>query len=305
MKHAIHLRLAIPAIAVGALLVAGWGADSSVWGRDGHLMVGRVAAENLPAAMPPFFRQATDQLAWLNVEPDRWKDRTERDLDPALNGAYSPGHYINLEAIPDSALEARDRLAFIRALQAAGIDHEVGYLPYTILELTQRLRSEFRRWRATPAGPERGWIEQRIINDAGILGHYVADGSEPLHTTVHFNGWVGDSSLGYATDHDTHRRVESDYVRARISLEDLRPLVATTPRAFEDLRGAIWSYLRESNGTVEELYRIDRAAPFTEHTTAPANKLFIVARLVDGADMLRDLWWTAWSTSEPAADGAD
>jgi len=38
------------------------------------------------------------------------------------------------------------------------------------------------------------FIEHKIVFYAGWLGHYVGDGSQPLHTTIHYNGWVDDHS---------------------------------------------------------------------------------------------------------------
>jgi len=155
-------------VLVISMVIVGW--SRSVWESEGHVMIGQAAAMGLPDEMPMFFRQAADQLAYLNVEPDRWKDRRERTLDPALNRAYSPGHYINYEVVPDSVLLALDRLGYFSALQDAGVDRQPGYLPYVVLELSQRLRIGFREWRQAE-GSERAWIEQRIVNDAGILGH--------------------------------------------------------------------------------------------------------------------------------------
>ena len=283
-------------ILLALIAIVAW-AGRAAWESEGHLMIGRAAAERIPDDMPAFFRDAADQLAYLNVEPDRWKDRRERDLDQALHRAYSPGHYINYEVVPDSVLQASDRLDYFRALQDAGVDGQPGFLPYVILELTQRLRIGFRVWRRA-VGPEVPWIEQRIINDAGVLGHYVADASSPLHTSIHYNGWVGDNSMGYATDQDTHSRVEGGYVRTRISIEDVLARVGP-PVLFSDLRPAIWEYLDASHALVERLYQIDQAARFDEQTTAEVNRVFIAGRLGAGAAMLRDLWWSAWRTSEP------
>lgn len=282
----------------GTLVAAAGGIGAGSWGSDGHLMIGRAAALGIPDEMPQFFRDAVDQLSWLNVEPDRWKDRTERGLDEALYRSFSPGHYVNLEAVPDQAWTAEHRLAYFEALHQAGVEHQPGYLPYTILELSQRLRVGFRLWR-TADGPERDWIEQRIINDAGVLGHYVADGSNPLHTSIHYNGWVGDSSLGYASDATTHERIESRYVRERIAFEDVLTHVDSVAVVFPDLRRAVWQYVEQSNALVEQMYQIDLAARFDEHTVASANRDFIVERLAVGASMLRDIWWTAWVTSGP------
>ncbi|HXD47135.1 MAG TPA: hypothetical protein VN600_00085 [Gemmatimonadaceae bacterium] len=271
------------------------------WGDVGHRLTGEAAARTLPAEMPAFFRSAVGQLAYLNPEPDRWKDRAERTLDPALDLGTSPEHFIDMEMAPpavlDAALRAPDRYDYLDTLAAAHIKGSVmGLLPFRALELEQELREDFRLWRAAN-DTTRPWIEGRIIDVAGLLGHYVADGSNPAHTTVQYNGWTGPNPNGYATDRQFHARFESVYVGTHMTIGDLMPLVDPTPRVFPDVRGAIVAYLRESNGQVERLYQIDKAHRFDANTTAPENKAFAAERLAAGARMLRDLWWTAWMTS--------
>jgi hypothetical protein len=275
------------------------------WGDAGHRITGEAAALALPADAPACLRNASRELAYLTPEPDRWKDRAESTLDPALTGESSPDHFIDMEAVPPTvlaeALKAPNRYAYLARLGEADIDAvKVGFLPFAILEKAQELREDFRLWRAAN-DTTRPWIEARIIDDAGILGHYVADGSNPAHTTVQFNGWTGPNPNGYATDKQFHARFESDYVGAKITLADVAPQVDPTPRVFPDLRTAIIDYLTVSNSQVERLYQIDKAHRYDATTTAPENKAFAVERLAAGARMLRDVWWTAWVTSgEPA-----
>ena len=271
------------------------------WGDVGHRITGEAAGLAVPSSMPAFFRGAAREFGYLNPEPDRWKDRAERALDPALDLGTSPEHFIDMEMAPPAVLEAAfrapDRYAYLDTLAAAGVKGVVmGLLPFRALELEQELREDFRLWRAANDST-RPWIEARIIDDAGILGHYIADGSNPAHTTVQYNGWTGPNPNGYATDKRFHARFESAYVGANITLADVAPRVDPTPRVFPDVRAAIFAYLRESNGQVERLYQIDKAHPFDTNTTAPENKAFTVERLAAGARMLRDLWWTAWVTS--------
>lgn len=272
------------------------------WGASGHEMVGRAAAMALPEQMPAFFRQAADQLAYLNLEPDRWRSREERQMDPAMDAAHSPEHYIDLELVPGNALAAPDRLAFGDSLRAHGVEvAKTGLVSFRILELTQRLRVGFREWRAATDPREKAWIEARIVNDAGILGHYVADASNPAHTSIHHNGWVGANPKGYATDNRFHGRFESEYVGARIRLDDVRRATKGSPRVFASVRPAIWQYVQHSHGQLERLYELDKRNPFNARTTAPENKQFATERLAAGAEMLRDLWWTAWVTSSGSA----
>lgn len=271
------------------------------WGEVGHRISGEAAALKMPPSTPAFFRNAVQQLGYLNPEPDRWKDRTESTIDPALDRGTFPDHFIDIEmaspAVLAQALKARDRYGFLDTLAAANVKAtNMGFLPFTILELAQKLRVDFRLWRAAPDSL-KPWIEARIIDDAGILGHFVADGANPAHTSIHFNGWTGANPNGYATDNRFHARFESIFVGANVKTSDLTARMDTVARVLPDLRAAIIAYLQEGNTHVEPMYKIDKANAFEANTTAPANKAFAVARLAAGATMLRDIWWTAWVTS--------
>ena len=269
------------------------------WGDHGHRIVGRLASEALPPDMPAFFRQAGDRLTWLNPEPDRWRDEKEQVLEPALNLAYAYDHYVNLENVPPGALRARNRFAYLDSVRVAGgKTPNVGLLPFSILELTQKLRVDFRQWRLALNPVERAWIEQRIIDDAGILGHYAADASNPHHTTKHLDGWVGDNPRGYTKGPFFHGRFESQYVGAQVTIDDVRPLARSSPRTFQDVRAAVIDYLKASHALVPRLYDLDKAEAFSKDNRNPEHKRFTAERLAAGAEMLRDLWWTAWVTSQ-------
>ena len=266
----------------------------------GHTIAGRAAATRLPADMPEFFRNATAQLGYLNPEPDRWRADTLRAMDEA----FKYDHYVDLEVVPDSALLARDRWAYLAALRRSGLERperEAGLLPFRILELHQRLTTEFRLWRTTTDPEERRWIEQRIINDAGILGHYVADGANPHHTSVHHNGWAKGypNPNNYTTDNTFHRRFESEFVGAQVKLDDVLARMNGTPQHFPDTRSAVLDYVRHSHTHLDRLYQLDQKAPFNAQTTAAEHKAFAVERLAAGSSMLRDLWWSAWKNSAP------
>jgi hypothetical protein len=272
---------------------------SSVWGEHGHRIVGRLAANALPSEMPAFFRESASRLSFLNFEPDRWRDDAEQLKDPALNSAEAYDHYIDLEWVPAGALQARHRFAFLDSVRVHGRrTPQVGLLPFAILELTQRLRSNFRRWRATTDPQERAWLEQRIVDDAGILGHYVADAANPHHTTEHHDGWVGENPRGYTRGPFFHSRFETQFVGAQLNAADVQPLLTASPRVFPDLRESILAYIRESHALVERLYELEKAEPFGRQNTNPQHKRFAAERLAAGTLMLRDLWWTAWVTSQ-------
>jgi len=289
---------ATAAVAAGVLFIA-------AWGDAGHRMTGEAAALSMPGSTPAFFRNASKQLAYLNPEPDRWKDRAERDADRALDGGFNADHFIDTEMAPPdvlaAALAAPNRYAYADTLRKAGVDATVfGFLPFAILEYSQKLRVDFRNWRAAPDSV-KPFIETRILDDAGVLGHFVADGSNPLHTSDQYNGWTRANPNGYATDKQTHARFESGYVGAKIKLADVMAKMDTSARVLPDFRSAIVAYVRESNAHMIPLYELDKRVRFDTNTTSAENKAFTVDRLAFGAKMLRDIWWTAWVTSAPAA----
>jgi hypothetical protein len=292
-------------VAVGVFWsLAEAGSTTVRWGSDGHRMAARAAHGILPEEMPLFFREALDQLEYLIPEPDRWRNGELREMDEA----WKYDHYIDLENVPPGALDAPDRFEFITALFDAGIDRpqqNVGFLPYRIMEMYQRLATGFTQWRLNSAETNRDWIEARILNDAGIISHYVVDAAQPHHTTIHFNGWAeaAPNPRGFTTERDFHSRFESGFVRTHLGYDDLPPLMPPAPRTLMDVRQEIWSHIEASNATVERLYELEKEYGFEpDEPHHPATREFALARLAAGAEMLANVWWTAWLDSEAMAD---
>ncbi|MEW6211098.1 MAG: S1/P1 nuclease [Acidobacteriota bacterium] len=270
-------------------------APIAAWGDEGHRWINRAAAEKMPDDMPAFFKQAAGRLSFLGPEPDRWRDRFE--LYRALNEAQSPDHFIdidkpeNFQALPDNRYQYADWL------RASGKEpKDVGFLPYSILENYQRIQVLFRLWRDPRNASERDQIEQNIIYYAGVLGHYVADGAQPLHTTIHFDGWSTGSNPDQFTREHLHARFESEYVRFQIKAEDFSPQVKTA-RKLNDVFADTMKFLFDSNGQVGELYRLEKTARWDQNNRNAESKRFVTARLAAGTQMLANLWYTAWMDS--------
>jgi hypothetical protein len=289
------------AVAAVSVAAAPSTANARFWGEPGHRIIGDLAAAALPEQMPRFFRDARAQLSYLNPDPDRWRDRAETNLDPALSDFQTPEHFIDLELVPPNGLMARNRYAFIDSLNAHKVKITTpGFLPYRMLELTQSLRVQWRLWRAEKDSAVKRMIEQRIINDAGLLGHYVGDGSNPHHTTMHFDRWVGtENPKGYTTVAGFHSRFESRYVERNIVSGDVMPLIAREAKVINPLREGVWGYLQTTFTNLDRLYSLDKTEAFGPDTKGDEHKRFTSERLAAGATMLRDLWWTAYVTSGP------
>ncbi len=272
------------------------------WGNEGHMMINRVAAEKLPTDVPAFLRNAADQLAYLGPEPDRWREKSEL----ALKLSQEPDHFIDLELIEGMTLPP-DRYSFYRELEAKRkqtpgqpdnlVPEKVGLQPYITMEVLGRLIVAFREYRHAlrdHTNPE--FAERDAIFYAGWLGHYVADGANPLHTTVNYNGWTGPNPSGYTTEHTIHWKMEGIFVAANQKELKFAGLVPSQPRKLDNPFQDYLGYLHKSNGYVETVYEIEKAGGFEGAGTA-VSRQFVDQRMAAGAEMLRDLWYTAWLDS--------
>src|SRR5262249_52649109 len=231
---------------------------AKAWGEEGHRFINLVAAEHLPDDVPPFLKAAAARLSFLGPEPDRWRDN--RELYRALGEVNGPDHFIDIDSPEHFTYLPNDRYQYAAWLRAQGKEpKEVGFLPYAILEGFQKLEVLFRLWRDPKSAAERDNIEQNIIYYAGVMGHYVADGSQPLHDSIHYNGWSTSANPENYTREPLHWRFEGEYVKAQIKIDDFRPLVGPG-RALEDPFAAIVSYLLESHRLAPEVYRMDKTA---------------------------------------------
>jgi hypothetical protein len=277
------------------------------WGTEGHLDVNRVAAEKIPADMPNFLQHAVTEITYLGPEPDRWRSPTEL----ALKNAQEPDHFIDLERVAWLNPLPRGRYEFYQKLyekRAATVDHgddylpeRVGLQPYIVMEIYGRLVVAFHQYRELerehkPTAP----AEITAIFYSGWLGHYVADGSQPLHTTIQYNGWVGPNPNGYTTEHGIHALFESTYVAKNITAQDFARLVHAPERVTDPFTEYV-EYLQQSNKLVEKVYSLDKDHGFNGKGTADAFA-FTTQRLAAGSQMLLNLWYSAWLDSASYTD---
>src|SRR5207244_2561430 len=83
----------------------------------------------------------------------------ESNLDRALDSASAPDHFLDMELVPEAAMKAVNRYDFVAEMIKAGQKPATaGFVPYQMLELFQRLRIEFRLWRAEKDANRRRWI---------------------------------------------------------------------------------------------------------------------------------------------------
>jgi hypothetical protein len=304
----ISRLIAITGLASGLALSA---STCHAWGPDGHRMINRLAAEALPADMPAFFTTpaALAEIEYLGPEPDRWRSPAE----PELSATQAPDHFIDLEYADVINPLPRKRYDFIEALckyreqhpdtAAEETPEKVGMQPWQTEEVWQRLKAGFRDYRDAVARHEDAKPEEAaVLFYAGWLGHYVGDGSQPLHVTRDYNGWVEpENPHGYTRDHHIHSNFESAFVSAAIKPSDVKPLLAPQHPIGDEWNDYL-AYLHHTASFVDQTYALDKEGAFTGMGTQ-AGKQFAAERLAAGAGMLRDMIYAAWvKSAEPVPE---
>jgi hypothetical protein len=295
------------------------------WDYEGHRVVNQLALASLPTNFPAFIRAPAvqERIAYLSGEPDRW--RNVPDEFPLAN-VNNPDHYLDLEELELYGLTAQTlpiwrydfvaKLAQVRAAQpdkfpaidpARNRDHTrelIGFLPWAIAEYSGKLKSGFSCLKAfeqnggTP--DEIANAQQDVIYVMGVMGHFVGDASQPLHTTIHHHGWVGANPRGFTTDRGFHQAIDGGYFMKTggLKLETMRDKVRTARAlgpAPDRLFAEIMSYIGESHQQLEPLYQLEKDGKLSgEGEKRLEGRAFLEGQLVKGGQMLGDIWYSAW-----------
>jgi hypothetical protein len=311
-------------------------APLAAWDYNGHRMVNQLALQALPAEFPAFVREPAniERVLFLSGEGDRW--RNVPDLIMKQSGGSWTDHFCDLEQLSEVGLDPAKvssfRYDFIVQFAAARAAHAdklpkidpaknadhtrewPGFAPWMIAEYFARLRSAFAYLKVfeefgTPE--EIANAKANAIYTMGVMGHYVGDCAQPLHTTVHHNGWVGPNPNGYVTASGIHSWIDGGFIaKAGIKLDEISSQVksaqpiALAPRADgrEPLFVAVMDYLIASQQRVEPLYAMEKAEKFRVKpgvTPSAEGRDFIKARLLTGGEMLASIWVTAWRAAPP------
>lgn len=306
---------------------------AAAWDYEGHRAVNQIALASLPPEFPAFVRApaAAERIAWLASEADRW--RSAPDL-PARH-CNAPDHYLDVEYLPMAGLDpatvssfryefvvqfARGRDAHpenfppIDPAQNADRTREwPGFLPWTIAEYFGKLRGNFARLKVleelgTP--DEIAQAQASIVEMMGIMGHFLGDAAQPLHTTMHHNGWVGPNTSNFTTWRGFHSWIDSGFLnKAKVDLSPLlaraepAKLLSLEPRADgrDPMFAHVMTFILEQHRFVEPLYALEAAGKLRLENNPPdaAAVDFLQARVLTAGQMLGHVWLTAWRTAAP------
>jgi hypothetical protein len=292
-----------------------------------HRLINHLALATLPKDYPAFVRAKAnaERILFLGGEPDRWRNNRDRALRH-LNGL---DHYFDVEDLEQYQLTAAklshfryqfvEQMAVARAkfklpLPSENPDHikgHPGFLPWSINEHYLKLVSAFSYLKVFE---EMGTAEEianaraNVVYRMGVLSHFVGDAAQPLHTTQHYNGWVGENPKGYTISRRFHAWIDGNFFKATKAPDPptlqrrLRPAaLVKRPAARADASGqfqTILNFIHAQNRLVEPLYQLEKDQKLSVETPA-AGRAFLEGQLLKGSQMLGDLWFNAWKEAPP------
>jgi hypothetical protein len=304
------MRTTAAAVALLAAVCAALPQQAAAWGLAGHTMLGQAAMAHLPGDLPDFVKApaAKAEIVYLQDEEDRLK--LGEDTEAAWAREWTTDHYLDIDdagtvggVVSIAALPAT-RDDFIEALERANppVDpYDVGFLPYSILEGYEQVRTDFALYRHA-TGDDVAQREQLTLHDIGIFSHFVGDGSQPLHVSVHFNGWGKyPNPQSFTQSRDTHAAFESDFVDKFVTEADVSALVGQARVLSTVPLVEIEQYLQTTDSQVIPFYQMEKAGAFvlTDATSSEHQQgvKFAAQRLAAASEMLDSLILTAWETS--------
>ncbi len=248
------------------------------WDSGTHRAITRLAVE----ALPPSPLKTT--LARNEVALERFSVEPDSVLKKEYGKAEERRHYINLEWFGSDPFAALNPdINVMRKRFGAHTLKESGTLPWTIEGTSDAVGSA---WRSGEC--------ERALRLSGYLSHYVADASQPLHSTIHYDG--------YRRDRGVHARLEGAVDH---SLQVLVPLARPQVK-IEQVNGP-WepaiTEIRDANALVGEVIREDRAArdqgaygrDAYANAIVHADGPMLARQLARAASVLASLWLYDWS----------
>jgi len=354
----MSLRLRLLTVAAGATALAAVPHRAVAWSAPTHRAIEQLALDSLPADFPAFTGAAAahaegaaaekakanrEEILFLAAEPDHWRSSRVAPFRHMTD----KDHEIDLETLTAAGIDPAavtpfysDFLVQYAAGKAAHADlfpapgdpakdynhlfEWPGALPWAVAADYGQLQEYFSEWktyRQYGTAAEAATLEALIVEEMGIMGHYVGDSSQPLHVTVHHHGWdcfgwKAPNPNGYTTRGGIHDWIDGSPAqgggfigRAGITAETLAPKmtpaaelsVAARPDKRDPVFVAIMDFVIAQNKEVEPLYQLDKEGKFKADGTPGSldGKPFIEGQILKGANLLGALWLTAWRQAGP------
>ena len=306
-----------------ASLIIALAGTAQAWDAAGHRAICWLALDGLSPDTPAFLKdkEIVHAVGWQAAEPDRWRSQRSN----YLMHENAPDHYIDVEDLQLYGLTLTTvpplRMQYVAAMAVARHEHPEGikpynakldpaaqsewpgFLPHAIMEHQAKLAASFKTLRILEAlkdparGPQMEMAKRNIMVEMGILAHFVGDAAQPLHTTRHHHGWVGDNPKGYTTDKGIHAYIDGRGIKNfKINYAMLKPTQKYDAKVnAADPWNDVIIYIQRSYDQVVPLYELKKSGDIDKD----AGKAFITERLQDAGAMLAALYNSAWEASKP------
>ena len=289
------------------------------WGDTGHRTIGETAMQALPVQLPAFLRtkHAITDVGEYSREPDLWRGSgTIHDAD------RDPAHFIALDddgkTLAGVGLDAlpQTRSQFEALLRAKGIDPaKGGYLPYSTADAYEQVVKDMAYWRVISLAISREtrprmhmWLkgarlrrEDLLLRDIGILSHYAGDATQPMHLSIHSNGWGEFPNPKGFTTAPIHWPIEGAYVRLHVAHRDVQKQMVVYQACSDAPELCIQRRLLRNFTQIVPLYTLEKAGGFKNKD--PRGPIYLAGLIARGASDLRDMIVDAWGSSNSIGVG--
>lgn len=316
---------------VAVCLGLAFAVNAPAYDYEAHRSINQLALATLPKEFPGFVKtaKAAERIAFLAGEPDRWRNTP----DLTLKHLNAPDHYFDIEDLAPLGLSL-DRLPplryqFTMQLAEARLKHQatlapidpdhnpdhtrelVGFLPWSIAEGFAKLKSAFsylKAYQEAGTTDEIANAQADVIYYMGVMGHFVGDAAQPLHTTRHFNGWVGDNPHGYTTSKGFHSWIDGGYLAKvpvdvaalRDRLKSAKPIRSISEaEADPSMFAEALQFVRNQHKLVEPLYELDKEGKLSPNRRqGQEGRSFFEQQFLTAAQELGSLWYSAWREAQ-------
>lgn len=212
------------------------------WGVIGHERINRAAVMALPKPLQTFFYNHIDFITQESTVPDLRRNVLNDKMEP-------PRHYFDMENFGDV-------VTFPKTMDEAKLKYDEkfltknGILPWHIQDLMVKLTKAFKEKK-----------KNEILFIAGDLGHYIADGHMPLHTSDNHDG------------QNTNQKGIHSLWESRLPELFAKDYKFNVPQGvyLENVEKATWDMIFDTHSLVEPLLAIDKKL----RTATPENKIFV------------------------------
>ncbi len=254
------------------------------------------------------------------------------DFDDSGDGVSNPGKVLGLVSLTINTsgtlpgfvpFSRRDYDTALRQAGTSITDHTQydGYLAHNMVDHWQQVRKDFALYRAftaaianpsTPAA-DKAYFQYQLglrktltLRDIGYWSHFVGDASQPMHISIHYNGW-DPNTTGYPNPNGytlapIHGPFEGAFVKRNIT----PALVQAKIGAYTDcgciIEQRVLNYLAKSVAKIGPVYEVEKLDPLFAGSNATQID-FAADRLAFGATEMRDEIVDAWRQSDTITVG--